>query len=126
MTGATITGPKGTTRRAGQGALFFKQMLLHFVPTWAAKLGGPTVAQPALGAQNFGPSLHVFTGQAQGVVHFVGNLLGQMRVYPSAYFFTKSLFFRGESQIHRGSPRQFRTVVLFCAIFHPACASPHR
>ena len=72
MTGATMTGPKrDDARRTSQRALFFKQVFLHRVPARAAKFFGPAVTQPAFFAQNFGPALHVVTGQMQRVKDLV-------------------------------------------------------
>ena len=84
-------------RRAGQGAFFFKQMLLHRVPARAAEGLGPAVAQPAFLAQNPGPALQVVFGQTQRVMHLVRDVGGQIRQDPGAYVFAKLLFFGGES-----------------------------
>jgi len=85
ITGATMTGPKGTTRGApGQRAFFFEQVLLHRVPARAAELLGPAVAQPALFAQDPGPALQVVAAQAQRVVHLVRDVGGQVFAHPGA------------------------------------------
>ena len=86
--------------RAGQGALFFKQVFLHRGPARATKLGGPAVAQPAFGAQDLAPALHVVTAQAQSIEHFVADVLGQALGHPLPDFGAEGQFFRGEVQIH--------------------------
>ena len=91
---------RNDARCASQGALFFKQVLLHGRPAGAAKLFGPAKAEPALLAQNLGPALQVVARQAQGVVDLVGNFLGQVALNPCANFFAKGLFFGGECEIH--------------------------
>jgi hypothetical protein len=49
ITGATMTGPKGTMRGAPASALFFKQVLLHGVqPGPPNCLGQPKPSQPFL------------------------------------------------------------------------------
>ena len=88
-------------RRAGQSALFFKQVLLHGRPAGAAKFLGPAKGQPAFFAKNLGPVLHILPRQAQGVVYLVGDVLGQIGLHPGADFFAKALFFGGKCEIHR-------------------------
>jgi hypothetical protein len=107
ITGATITGPKGTMRgRAGQGRLFLEQVLLHRGPARAAEFLGPAVAQPALLAKDLGPALHVVAGQVQGVVHLVRDLLRKVGAHPGADLLAELLFFRGECKVHGMSPEQ--------------------
>jgi hypothetical protein len=88
----------------GQRALFFEQVLLHGVPARAAELFGPAMAQPALLAKDLAPALHVVAAQAQGVVHLVRNVGGQVVLDPGADVFAELLFFRGKCQIHGVSP----------------------
>ena len=86
--------------RACQRALFFKQVLLYGCPSGAAKFLGPAKGQPAFFAQNLGPALHIVTGQAQGVVHLVGDFFGQIGLNPGADFLAEGLLFGGECEIH--------------------------
>ena len=86
--------------RACQRALFFKQVLLYGRPAGAAKFLGPAKGQPAFFAQNLGPALHIVAGQAQGVVHLVGDFLGQIGLNPGADFLAEGLLFGGECEIH--------------------------
>ena len=91
-------------RRAGECAFFLEQMLLYGAPAGAAEFLGPAVAEPAFFAQNLGPALHVVARQVQIVAHLVRNILGQICPHPAADLFAKSLFFRGECQVHALSP----------------------
>jgi hypothetical protein len=87
-------------RRTRQSAFFFKQVFLDGIPARAAKLLGPTRAQPTFRAQNFGPTLQIIPREAEAVVDFVGNVGRQMLAHPSAYLLAELLFFGRESQIH--------------------------
>jgi hypothetical protein len=78
-------------RRAGHGAFFLEQVLLHGAPAGAAELLGPAVGQPALFAQDLGPALHVVARQAQALRTLWASA-GQVPD-PGADLFAKSLFF---------------------------------
>jgi hypothetical protein len=90
-------------RRAGQRAFFFEQVALDGVPARAAELLGPGPAVPALLAQDLGPALQIVLAQAQGVVHLVADVLGQVIGHPLPDFGAKRLFLGGEVQVHAAS-----------------------
>jgi hypothetical protein len=84
ITGATITGPKGTTRGAPASAHSSSNRCFctAFQPGPPNCWASPSPASPS--CPGSGPALHVVAAQAQRVVHLVADVLGQVLGHPLA------------------------------------------
>jgi hypothetical protein len=90
MTGAT----------ARQRRLFFEDILLHRVPTRAAKFHRPTHAAPAALVQATLPQQVVLPAQLVPVEHLVADLGGKLFAQETAHLLPERLFLVGKFKAH--------------------------
>ncbi len=96
ITGPTMFTPNGDdARRAGLGALFLEDVLLHRIPAGAAVLHRPAGRDPALLVQDLLPAHVVFLAQPLVLQHLAADLVRQAAGARSAHLVAKSLLFAG-------------------------------
>jgi hypothetical protein len=93
ITGATITGPKGTMRGVPARRILPRTDAFARRSSRGRRIPWASRSRASLFAQNLGPALHVVARQVQIVAHLVRNILGQICPHPAADLFAKSLFF---------------------------------